>query len=104
MKAEILQLGYKFGFVNDSLVWLTMLKKRNTAVHIYSEEEIDELILLIRNSFIPAFSALEKTLNEKLSEAAVYPMPPRIAPATRAISAAPQYIYLPVKNHRSPFA
>lgn len=56
------------------------------------------------NGFIPAFSALEKTLNEKLSEAAVYPMPPRIAPATRAISAAPQYTYLPVKNHRSPFA
>lgn len=38
-------------------------------MHIYSEEEIDELILLIRNSFIPAFSALEKTLQEKLAEA-----------------------------------
>ena len=66
---EILQLGYKLGFVNDSAVWLLMLKKRNTSVHIYNEQEVDEIILLIRDSFIPAFVALEKTLKEKLAEA-----------------------------------
>lgn len=63
---EILQLGYKLGFVNDSVVWLLMLKKRNTSAHIYNEEEIDEMLLLIRDSFIPAFTALEKTLKSKL--------------------------------------
>ena len=63
---EILQLGYKLGFVNDSAVWLLMLKKRNTAAHIYNEEEIDEMLLLIRDSFIPAFTALKKTLKSKL--------------------------------------
>ena len=63
---EILQLGYKLGFVNDSAVWLLMLKKRNTAAHIYNEEEIDEMLLLIRDSFLPAFTALEKTLKSKL--------------------------------------
>lgn len=66
---EILQLGYKLGFVNDSAVWLLMLKKRNTSVHIYNEQEVDEMIRLIRDSFIPAFVALEKTLREKLAEA-----------------------------------
>lgn len=66
---EILQLGYKLGFVNDSAVWLLMLKKSNTSVHIYNEQEVDEMILLIRDSFIPAFIALEKTLMEKLAEA-----------------------------------
>ena len=66
---EILQLGSKLGFVNDSAVWLLMLKKRNTSVHIYNEQEVDEMILLIRDSFIPAFVALEKTLREKLAEA-----------------------------------
>lgn len=66
---EILQIGYKLGFVNDSAVWLLMLKKRNTSVHIYNEQEVDEMILLIRDSFIPAFVALEKTLREKLAEA-----------------------------------
>lgn len=66
---EILQLGYKLGFVNDSVVWLLMLKKRNTTAHIYNEEEIDEILLLIRDSFIPAFTALEKTLKSKLDVA-----------------------------------
>ena len=46
-----------------------MLKKRNTSVHIYNEQEVDEMILLIRDSFIPAFVVLEKTLREKLAEA-----------------------------------
>lgn len=66
---EILQLGYKLGFVEDSAVWLAMLKKRNTSAHVYDEDEIDELLLLIRDSFISAFTALEKTLREKLDEA-----------------------------------
>ena len=66
---EILQLGYKLGFVEDSAVWLLMLKKRNTSVHIYNEDEVDEMLILIRDSFIPAFVVLEKTLREKLAEA-----------------------------------
>lgn len=57
---EIPQLGYKLGFLNDSAVWLLMLKKRNISVHIYNEDDIDEMILLVHDSFIPAFSALEK--------------------------------------------
>ncbi len=65
---EILQLGYKFGFLKDSTVWITMLKKRNTSVHIYNEDKIDELLLLIRDSFIPAFCLLEETLKRKLEE------------------------------------
>lgn len=66
---EILQLGYRLGFVEDSAVWLTMLKKRNPSVHIYNEDEVDEMLLLIRDSFTAAFVALEKILREKLKEA-----------------------------------
>lgn len=66
---EILQLGYRLGFLEDSVVWLTMLKKRNSSAHIYDEDRIDELLLLIRDSFIPAFLVLEKTLREKLVQA-----------------------------------
>lgn len=66
---EILQLGYKLGFVNDSAGWLLMLRKRNTSVHEYDEERIDEMLLLIRDSFIPAFAALEDVLVKKLEEA-----------------------------------
>ena len=66
---EILQLGYRIGFINDSEVWLLMLKKRNTSVHIYNEDEVDEMIMLIRDSFIPAFIALKDMLVKKLDEA-----------------------------------
>jgi len=66
---EILKAGYKTGFISDSEVWLLMLKKRNSSIHIYDEDEIDELVLMIRDSFIPAFSALETTLIEKEKEA-----------------------------------
>lgn len=66
---EILQLGYKMGFITDSAVWLLMLKKRSVSAHIYNEEEIDEMLLLIHDSFIPAFVVLEKTLKAKFEEA-----------------------------------
>ena len=66
---EILQLGYKFGFINDSSVWLLMLKKRNLSVRIYNEEDVEETIVLIRDSFITAFVDLEKALEKKVEEA-----------------------------------
>ena len=62
---EILQIGYRMGFLNDEAVWLLMLKKRNSAVHIYNEDDADALVLLIRDSFIPAFSSLLETLVAK---------------------------------------
>lgn len=65
---EILQLGYKFGFINDSSVWLLMLKKRNLSVNIYNEEDVEEMIVLIRDSFITAFVDLEKVLEKKVEE------------------------------------
>ena len=66
---EILQLGYKFGFINDSSVWMLMLKKRNLSVNIYNEEDVEEMIVLIRDSFITAFVDLEKVLEKKVEEA-----------------------------------
>ncbi len=63
---DILQLGYKYGFVNDAPVWLLMLKKRNLSVHVYNEEDASEMLLLIRDSFIPAFAELEQTLLKKM--------------------------------------
>ena len=43
-------------------------KKRNSSIHIYNEDEIDEMLLLIRDSFIPAFTVLRDTLKIKLDE------------------------------------
>ena len=67
---EILQMGYKTGFINDQAVWITMLERRNTSVHIYDERKADELVLLIGGNFIAAFEKLGRTLAEKLAETA----------------------------------
>ena len=45
-----------------------MLKKRNLATHIYNEEEIEEMVLLIRESFLPAFESLKELLLRKQEE------------------------------------
>lgn len=66
---EILKLGYQTNFLQDADVWLLMLKKRNLSVHIYDEEQIDELIVLIRDSFVPAFLALAETIKDRIAEA-----------------------------------
>ena len=70
MAAEIdaLQLGYYVGFINDAEVWLLMLKKYNTSVYSYNEDEVDEMIMLIHDSFVPAFTDVKDILLKKLEE------------------------------------
>lgn len=65
---SILKLAYRSGFISDSEVWILMHKK-NAASHEYSEEDIDTLIILIRDSFIPVFEKLLDMLVEKEAEA-----------------------------------
>ena len=66
---EILKLDYSNGFLEDSEIWLLMLNKRNQNIHVYDEDEIDELIVLIRDSFVPAFKKLSDSLKNKIDEA-----------------------------------
>ena len=65
----ILKLAYKSGFISDSEIWILMHKKRNVAIHEYNDEDIDALVILIRDSFIDAFEKLLDTLVEKADEA-----------------------------------
>ena len=65
---EILKIGFSKGFVSDSEIWLLMLRKRNSSVHVYDENEADELVILIKDSFIKAFDDLAQILNNKNKE------------------------------------
>lgn len=69
---EILQLAYKVGFISDSESWLLMLKKRNSSVHVYNEDDADELVSLIRDKFISAFNNLEEALKIKIAKIAEF--------------------------------
>ncbi len=62
---DILKLAYTHGYLEDQEQWLLMLKKRNANTHIYDEEEIDELLVLIKDSFIPAFGKIEAFLKKE---------------------------------------
>ncbi|MGN8817724.1 nucleotidyltransferase substrate binding protein [Oribacterium sp. HCP28S3_H8] len=61
-------LSVKTGFLQDENVWLLMLKKRNQSTHIYNEEDADELMILLKDSFLSAFKDLEKFLLKKQQE------------------------------------
>lgn len=65
---DILKLSVKTGFLQDENVWLLMLKKRNQSTHIYNEEDADELMILLKDSFLLAFKDLEKFLLKKQEE------------------------------------
>ena len=65
---EVLQMAYKSGLIDDSEVWLQMLTKRNLVTHIYDEDVADELMILIRDSFIPAFDKLAVVLVSEISK------------------------------------
>ena len=65
---EIIKLAYANGFIDDAAVWQVMLKKRNSSTHVYDEDEVEELMVLIKDSFISAFEKLSVTLKDKIKE------------------------------------
>lgn len=65
---EILKKAMSVGFIDDSSEWIVMLDKRNTVVHVYDYEAVVELLMMIRDSFIPAFEELSGIISKKLAE------------------------------------
>ena len=65
---EILKLAHSVGFLEDAEIWLVMLKKRNAVIHIYDEDQVDELIVMILDSFIRVFYNLLSVLMKKEQE------------------------------------
>ena len=63
---EILKEGYKVAFLSDTDIWLDMMKRKNSAVHIYNEAIVLELIEQIFENYIPAFENLRDNLKDKI--------------------------------------
>lgn len=66
---DIIKLGFKVSFLDNEQDWLIMLRDRNSSVHIYNEENINEIIDHIFDVYIPLFISFEKKMAEKISEA-----------------------------------
>lgn len=65
---EIIKLGFRVGFITDEQVWLDIQKDRNKTVHVYNEEEIDEILGRIFERYIPAFDSYAQMIKEKIDE------------------------------------
>ena len=65
---EILKSAFSMGFLSDEDIWLDMLKKRNTSIHVYDENAAIELVNLIFDIYIAAFVNLKDLLHERNSE------------------------------------
>ena len=65
---EIIKQGYRVGFLGDEAIWLDMLKRRNTAVHVYNEAEADALAGRILTDYLPAMERLRDSLSEKVAQ------------------------------------
>ena len=74
---EILQLGYKLGFVQDSAVWLAMLKKRNASVHIYDSISIaspkEKNLYFSSTAILYAFRMCSRSYSAETSITSVLP-------------------------------
>ena len=50
----------------DDAVWLEMLEKRNSSIHMYDEELVTSLVPVIIKRFIPEFQKLEMIVSKEL--------------------------------------
>ncbi len=56
-----------YDFVDES-IWLSMLRDRNTIMHIYDEAKELELVNTIIERYIPAFQQLKEGLDKRYGE------------------------------------
>lgn len=65
---EMLKLGFKVGFLNDEKNWIKMQLDRNKSVHIYNEEDIDEILSNIFDIYIKVFEDFSIIMKQKIDE------------------------------------
>ncbi len=66
---ETLKTAYKFGFIDNSDIWLSMLKDRNESIRVYDSQKAAELILKIKNIYLGEFKNLYDALEHKIKNA-----------------------------------
>ena len=65
---EIVKLGFKSGFISDEEIWLDVLRQRNNLTHIYSEENAENLVTSLIQSYIPALERFQRAMKEKIEQ------------------------------------
>lgn len=62
-----LKMAFEDGLISDHERWRKMAKSRNTLSHVYDDEEVREIIMLIFSEYAPLLDELDKQF-ETLSQ------------------------------------
>jgi nucleotidyltransferase substrate binding protein (TIGR01987 family) len=57
--------AFQRGIIKDGDAWMEMIKSRQLTSHTYDEEEAEEIVQIIIESYIPMFQSLLKFLEEE---------------------------------------
>jgi nucleotidyltransferase substrate binding protein (TIGR01987 family) len=58
--------AFKRGLIADGEAWMDMIEKRNLSSHTYNLEVATQLVSAIRDSYHPAFLALQRFLAKEV--------------------------------------
>ncbi len=60
----VIKKAFEVEIINKGDVWLKMLNDRNTNAHLYDEEEIEAILVKIRETYLPVLEELKKVLSK----------------------------------------
>lgn len=58
--------AFKRGLINDGEAWMDMIEKRNLSSHTYNLDVANQLVIAIRDSYYPAYLALQERFEKEL--------------------------------------
>lgn len=61
---KIIKTAYKSGMIDDEESWLDALVARNNVAHAYNKAIALDIVKETKNTYVPMFRKLEKTLKE----------------------------------------
>ena len=61
-----IKTAFDYGLLEDGVLWLEALEKRNLASHTYDDNILEELEALIIHTYYPLFNDLKEILKKKL--------------------------------------
>jgi len=63
---ESIKKAFEYELIEDGVLWLEVLEKRNLAAYTYDEQILEELQVLIIQKYFPIMEQLKETISKKL--------------------------------------
>ena len=65
---QAIKKSFEIGLIQDGEIWLKALADRSLTVHTYDEVKAEELIILIKNEYLPLLRSLYRRLAGELNQ------------------------------------